>query len=88
MNILKNNVVGAWMTDIDDTLVYSGEMPDENKINQLADFISTLKKYHILWVPMSGVAMVKLGPRILFRLPSEVLARISHQLVKRARTVS
>ncbi len=76
MNILKNNVVGAWMTDIDDTLVYSGEMPDENKINQLADFISALKKHHILWVPMSGVAMVKLGPRILFRLPSEVLDHV------------
>jgi len=76
MNISDNKIVGAWMTDIDDTLVYSGEMPNTEKIDQLADFIRVLREHDILWVPMSGVAMVKLGPRILFRLPAEILDHV------------
>ncbi len=67
---------GAWMTDIDDTLVYSGEMPDDRKIDEIAEFIRILKKHNIIWVPMSGVAMVKLGPRILYRLPDDILSNV------------
>jgi len=36
------------MTDIDDALVFSREMTNESEINLLADFISVLKKHHIL----------------------------------------
>jgi hypothetical protein len=71
-----NNCQGAWMTDIDDTLIPSGIMPDDFDISRLADFIRVLKKHDILWVPMSGVAMVKLGPRILFRLPEDLLTHV------------
>lgn len=67
---------GAWMTDIDDTLVYSGEMPDDNKIREIAEFIEVLKSHKVMWVPMSGVAMVKLGPRILNRLPEGILDNV------------
>ncbi|MCK4517081.1 MAG: hypothetical protein KAU31_17605, partial [Spirochaetaceae bacterium] len=30
----------------------------------------------VLWIPMSGVALVKLGPRILFRLPTSELSHV------------
>ncbi len=69
-------ITGAWLTDIDDTLVKSGEMPSASFINWLTEKIKTLKKHNIYWVPMSGVAMVKLGPRILYRLPEDVLSNV------------
>ncbi|NOY10456.1 MAG: HAD family hydrolase [Spirochaetes bacterium] len=67
---------GAWLTDIDDTLVGSGEMPSENFIGWLAGRIRILMKHNIYWTPMSGVAMDKLGPRILYRLPEDILSNI------------
>jgi hypothetical protein len=67
---------GAWLTDIDDTLIESGETPDKEWIKWLAGKIEILKQHNILWIPMSGVALVKLGPRILFRLPKEVLSHV------------
>lgn len=72
----KTEYQGAWMTDIDDTLVLSGEMPDSSRLNAISDFAGVLKKYRILWIPMSGVAMVKLGPRILYRLPEDNFSNI------------
>lgn len=69
---------GAWMTDIDDTLLLSGEMPDDKKLSEIAEFSEILKKHKILWIPMSGVAMVKLGPRILFRLPNDDFSNIHY----------
>ena len=73
---MAKKIQGAWMTDIDDTLVLSGEMPDAKRLKIISDFVNVLKKNGVLWVPMSGVAMVKLGPRILHRLPSESLSNI------------
>ncbi len=73
---MKQTYKGAWMTDIDDTLVPSGVMPTDADIQRLSDFIRVLKKNDILWIPMSGVAMVKLGPRILFRLPKDLLSHV------------
>jgi len=67
---------GAWMTDIDDTLVLSGEMPDQSRLDAISSFTKILKKHEILWIPMSGVAMVKLGPRILFRMPKDDFSHI------------
>jgi len=67
---------GAWMTDIDDTIIESGEMPGDEWINWLSEKIRILKKYNIVWVPMSGVALVKLGPRILYRLPEDILSHV------------
>ena len=64
------------MTDIDDTLVLSGEMPDQSRLDAISNFTKILKKHEILWIPMSGVAMVKLGPRILFRLPEDDFSHI------------
>ncbi len=64
---------GAWMTDIDDTIIMSGEMPDDKWIKWIAQRIERLNRHNILWIPMSGVAIVKLGPRILYRLPENVL---------------
>ena len=67
---------GAWFTDIDDTLVWPGEMPSENFIDWFAGKIRILMKHNIYWIPMSGVAMDKLGPRILYRLPKDILSNI------------
>lgn len=64
---------GAWMTDIDDTIIKSGEMPDENWVKWISSKIEKLNSHNILWIPMSGVALVKLGPRILYRLPENIL---------------
>lgn len=64
------------MTDIDDTIIESGEMPDDHWINWLSEKIRILKQYNIVWVPMSGVALVKLGPRVLYRLPEDVLSHV------------
>lgn len=69
---------GAWMTDIDDTLVLSGETPNDKKLSDISEFTEILKKHKILWIPMSGVSMVKLGPRILFRLPNDDFSNIHY----------
>ena len=70
------HITGAWLTDIDDILVWSGEMPSDNFIKWIADKIRILKKKSIYWVPMSGAAMDKLGPRMLYRLPEDILTDI------------
>ncbi len=67
---------GAWLTDVDDTLFKSGERPTDEQIDALADILHTLKKHHILWAPVSGVAIDKMGPRLLYRLPEEVLSHV------------
>ncbi len=72
----RNKFSGVWMTDIDDTLIESGELPDDKWINWLTEKIRILKERNIVWVPMSGVALVKLGPRILYRLPEDVLSHV------------
>ncbi len=74
--MINNLYQGAWMTDIDDTLVLSGDMPDQSRLDAISNFTKILKKHEILWIPMSGVAMVKLGPRILFRLPEDDFSHI------------
>jgi len=66
----------AWATDIDDTLVESGVIPSDNWIKWLSEKIRILRNSGILFVPMSGVAISKLGPRILYRLPEDVLSNI------------
>ena len=71
--ITDSRFTGAWMTDIDDTIIRSGEMPDEGWISWISERIEKLQKHNILWIPMSGVAIVKLGPRILYRLPEKIL---------------
>ena len=67
---------GAWMTDIDDTLIESGLMPDDKWIQWLSEKISIFKRHNIAWIPMSGVAIDKLGPRILYRLPHDLLSHV------------
>lgn len=67
---------GAWLTDIDDTLIPSGHKPDEQWIASLADFIRQLKQHNILWAPVSGVAIAKMGERLLYRLPEDVLSHV------------
>ncbi|MBA7531953.1 hypothetical protein ES705_24179 [subsurface metagenome] len=70
------NYSGAWMTDIDDTLIKSGEMPTDQWIEGLVRFLRVMKKNNIVWIPMSGVAIAKLGPRIVYRLPEDVLTHV------------
>ncbi|HHJ35870.1 MAG TPA: hypothetical protein ENJ87_08895 [Gammaproteobacteria bacterium] len=67
---------GAWLTDIDDTLIRSGIYPDDEWIDKLTDFIRCLKAHDIVWVPVSGVALNKMGSRLLFRLPQDVLSHV------------
>lgn len=67
---------GAWMTDIDDTIIPSGVSPDQQWINWLTDHLRVLKEHNIVWVPMTGVAIDKLAPRILSRLPDDVRSHI------------
>lgn len=64
------------MTDIDDTLLPSGEFPTKERLDEISRFIEILKRHDILWIPMSGVAMKKIGPRILHRLPEELFSHI------------
>jgi 2-phosphoglycerate kinase len=71
-----NNYSGAWLTDIDDTLIRSGHYPDDEWIDSLANFIRRLQKHNIIWVPVSGVAINKMGSRLLFRLPKDVLSHV------------
>src|SRR6056297_1617758 len=68
--------IGPWMTDIDDTIIPSGIMPDSEWIGWLIDKLRCLKKHRIGWVPMTGVAIDKLGPRILDRLPADICSNI------------
>ncbi|MDX1345133.1 MAG: hypothetical protein R3179_04470 [Sedimenticolaceae bacterium] len=67
---------GAWLTDVDDTLLKSGYRPDDDWIGELADFVRVLRKHGILWAPVSGVAIGKMGPRMLYRLPEELLDNV------------
>ena len=67
---------GAWLTDIDDTLIRSGVRPDDEWIASLADFIRRLQTHNIVWAPVSGVAINMMGPRLLFRLPEDVLSHV------------
>ena len=73
---MKSMYNGAWMTDIDDTLIESGVLPDDEWIKWLSEKLEIFKKNNIVWVPMSGVALVKLGPRILYRLPEELTSSV------------
>ncbi len=68
--------IGAWVTDIDDTLIESGVTPSDDWIEWLSEKIRILRDSGVLFVPMSGVAISKLGPRILYRLPEDVLSNI------------
>ncbi len=70
------NYQGAWLTDVDDTLFKSGERPSDEQIRQLSEFIRVLKAHNIVWAPVSGVAIDKMGPRLLFRLPDDVLDHV------------
>ncbi len=67
---------GAWLTDIDDTLFKSGEFPDDAQIEALARHLRILKGHGVLWAPVSGVAIEKMGPRLLYRLPADVLDHV------------
>ena len=71
-----NRFKGAWLTDIDDTLLRSGELPTDAWIQSLGSFLKTLKQHAILWAPVSGVALEKMGPRLLYRLPETVLSHV------------
>ncbi len=71
-----NNFSGAWLTDIDDTLIRSGHYPDDEWIASLVSFIRRLQAHNIAWVPVSGVAINKMGARLLFRLPEDVLSHV------------
>lgn len=66
----------AWLTDIDDTLIGSGVFPDDKWINSLSSKLRILKENKVVWVPVSGVDINKLGSRILYRLSPEVLDNI------------
>ncbi len=74
----KGKVEGAWLTDIDDTIIFSGETPGKGWVDWLCGVLETFKKHRIMWVPMSGVALVKLGPRILYRLPEHLLSCVRY----------
>lgn len=74
MNVLSYQ--GAWLTDVDDTLFKSGERPSDAQVDQLACFLRVLKRHNIVWAPVSGVAIEKMGPRLLFRLPEDVLDHV------------
>ena len=69
---------GAWLTDVDDTLLKSGFRPGDEWIGELAGFVSKLKSHGILWAPVSGVALGKMGPRMLYRLPEELLSHVCY----------
>ena len=76
MSQLAKDFTGAWLTDIDDTLIRSGHYPDDEWIASLAGFIRQLQKHNIVWAPVSGVAINKMGARLLFRLPKDVLSHV------------
>lgn len=74
----QQSFAGAWLTDIDDTLIPSGKKPDDEWIAALADFVRVLKQNNILWAPVSGVAIAKMGDRLLYRLPEDVLSHVMY----------
>ena len=76
MSHSNNRFSGAWLTDIDDTLIRSGHFPDDDWIESLAEFIRRLQAQNIVWAPVSGVAINKMGARLLFRLPKDVLSHV------------
>lgn len=67
---------GAWVTDIDDTLLDSGADPTQEWIDAQAAFIRKLQALNIVWVPMSGVAIEKAGPRLIYRLAQDVCSHV------------
>lgn len=67
---------GAWVTDIDDTLLESGAYPTREWIDAQAAFIRKLQALNIVWVPMSGVAIEKAGPRLIYRLAQDVCSHV------------
>lgn len=67
---------GAWVTDIDDTLLESGADPTREWIDAQAAFIRKLQALNIVWVPMSGVAIEKAGPRLIYRLAQDVCSHV------------
>lgn len=67
---------GAWLTDIDDSLLGSGDTPDDIWMASLVRFITVLKHHNILWAAVSGVAISKMGPRLLNRLPENILSHV------------
>lgn len=69
-------IIGAWVTDVDDSVIMSGALPTEEILSALSRLITELKKRHVLWVAMSGVAMAKMGSRLLYRLPEELLDNV------------
>lgn len=76
MTKLKKLFNGAWLTDVDDTLIGSGVHPDDNWIKQVTEFVRALKAANVAWVPVSGVSIIKMGPRLLYRLPDDVLSHV------------
>lgn len=73
---MKKIYSGAWLTDVDDTLIGSGVLPDDAWISKVVDFLRVLKAGNIAWVPVSGVSIIKMGPRLLHRLPADVLSHV------------
>jgi 2-phosphoglycerate kinase len=67
---------GAWVTDIDDTLLESGAHPGQEWIDAQVAFIRKLQTLNIVWVPMSGVAIEKAGPRLIYRFPKDVCSHV------------
>jgi hypothetical protein len=67
---------GAWVTDIDDTLLESGAHPTQAWIEAQVAFIRKLQTLNIVWVPMSGVAIEKAGPRLIYRFPHDVRSHV------------
>lgn len=67
---------GAWLTDVDDTLLPSGETPDDAWIKRLTSFLEIMRAHNLLWIPVSGVAIAKMGPRLLYRLPEHLLTHV------------
>lgn len=69
-------VIGAWMTDIDDTLIDSGVTPDDNSVGRIGEFIERLAGSSVAWVGMSGVSLEKIRSRFFDRLPRRLLSNV------------
>ncbi|MBN2467815.1 MAG: hypothetical protein JXD19_06650, partial [Deltaproteobacteria bacterium] len=63
---------GAWCTDIDDTVIWSGQMPTKGQVAVINNFIRALAQKNVAWIPMSGVAFEKMKPRILDKILPEL----------------
>ncbi|MCD6184147.1 MAG: AAA family ATPase, partial [Thermovirga sp.] len=59
---------GAWCTDIDDTVIWSGQQPTEDQMATVNNFIRVLALKKVAWIPMSGAAFEKIKPRILDKI--------------------